>query len=207
MTLTKVEDLLLSLTERSTGDRPCVVLDPFGLAEGVAEELIWDPIAGCVDPKTAERRAKAFTAGTVKGAINGGTGDDAARFYAAESAKVLQGYFHAAALTGKTLEDVLRWVANPTAATEPAEILRRHPHAEPFWHGLRARGPARRRPHRRQHHHHRPASREPVLPRRRTPTLHPQHPASPAPTWPRSSAVAAPSTSWVAKTPTPPPPR
>jgi type IV secretion system protein VirD4 len=136
VTLTKVEDLLLSLTERSTGARPCVVLDPFGLAEGVAEELIWDPIAGCVDPKTAERRAKAFTAGTVKGAINGGTGDDAARFYAAESAKVLQGYFHAAALTGKTLEDVLRWVANPTTATEPAEILRRHPHAEPFWHGL-----------------------------------------------------------------------
>jgi type IV secretion system protein VirD4 len=49
---------------------------------------------------------------------------------------VLQGYFHAAALTGKTLEDVLQWVANPTAATQPMEILRRHPHAEPFWHGL-----------------------------------------------------------------------
>ena len=136
VTLTKVEDLLLSLTERSRDDRPCVVLDPFGLAEGVVDELIWDPIAGCVDPKVAERRAKAFTAGTVKGAITGGTGDDAARFYAAESAKVLQGYFHAAALTGRTLEDVLQWVANPTAATQPMEILRRHPHAEPFWHGL-----------------------------------------------------------------------
>jgi type IV secretion system protein VirD4 len=140
VTLTKVEDLLLSFTERSRDDRPCVVLDPFGLAEGVwgqgVDELIWDPIAGCVDPKVAERRAKAFTAGTVKGAITGGTGDDAARFYAAESAKVLQGYFHAAALTGKTLEDVLQWVANPTAATQPMEILRRHPHAEPFWHGL-----------------------------------------------------------------------
>ncbi len=136
VTLTKVEDLLLSLTERSRDDRPCVVLDPFGLAEGVVDELIWDPIAGCVDPKVAERRAKAFTAGTVKGAITGGTGDDAARFYAAESAKVLQGYFHAAALTGKTLEDVLQWVANPTAASQPMEILRRHPHAEPFWHGL-----------------------------------------------------------------------
>lgn len=136
VTLTKVEDLLLSLTERSREDRPCVVLDPFGLLEGAATELVWDPIAGCLDPKTAERRAKAFTAGTVTGAIHGGTGDDAARFYAAESAKVLQGYFHAAALTGKTLEDVLAWVANPIAATQPLEILRRHPHAEPFWHGL-----------------------------------------------------------------------
>jgi type IV secretion system protein VirD4 len=31
---------------------------------------------------------------------------------------------------------VLRWVANPVAATEPTEILREHPHAAPFWHGL-----------------------------------------------------------------------
>ena len=140
VTLTKVEDLLLSLTARSHEDRPCVVLDPFGLAEGIAgngvDELVWDPIEGCVDPKVAERRAKAFTAGTVKGAIHGGTGDEAARFYAAESAKVLQAYFHAAALTGKTLDDVLRWVANPLAATDPSEILKRHPHAARFWHGL-----------------------------------------------------------------------
>lgn len=136
VTLTKAEDLLLSLSERARDDRPCLVLDPFGLATGVVEELVWDPVAGCVDPKVAERRAKAFTAGTVKGAIHGGTGDDAARFFAAEASKVMQAYFHAAALTGKTLDDVLRWVANPLAATDPGEILRRHPHAEPFWHGL-----------------------------------------------------------------------
>ena len=159
VTLTKTEDLLLSLTSRAAGDRPCVVLDPFGLTDGlldpptrssstssstipsgssvrVASELVWDPIEGCVDPMVAERRAKAFCAGTVKGAIHGGAGDDSARFYAAEAAKVLQSYFHAAALTGRTLEDVLRWVANPTATTDPAEILREHPHAAPFWHGL-----------------------------------------------------------------------
>jgi type IV secretion system protein VirD4 len=89
-----------------------------------------------VDARVAERRAKAFTVGTVRGAITGGAGDDAARFYAAESAKVLQGYFHAAALIGASLDDVLRWVAHPAAASEPIEVLRRHPHAEPFWHGL-----------------------------------------------------------------------
>ena len=152
VTLTKVEDLLLSLTSRSHGDtygdRPCVVLDPFGLTGGLMSrdvmagldmsggELVWDPIAGCVDPMVAERRAKAFCAGTVKGAIHGGAGDDSARFYAAEAAKVLQSYFHAAALTGRTLEDVLRWVSNPLATTDPGEILREHPHAAPFWHGL-----------------------------------------------------------------------
>ena len=117
VTLTKVEDLLLSLTERSRDDRPVRGARPVRPRRGPGgtgfDELVWDPIAGCVDPMVAERRAKAFTAGTVKGAINGGTGDDAARFYAAEAAKVLQAYFHAAALTGRTLEDVLRWVANP----------------------------------------------------------------------------------------------
>jgi type IV secretion system protein VirD4 len=135
VTLTKVDDLLLSFSIRSREDRPCLVLDPFGLARGLPE-LVWDPVAGCVDSMVAERRAKAFTAGTVKGAVVGGYGDDAARFYAAEAAKVLQAFFHAAALTGRSLDHVLRWVANPDIATEPAEILREHPHAAPYWHGL-----------------------------------------------------------------------
>lgn len=135
VTLTKVDDLLLTIDSRGSDGRPCVVLDPFGLAPGLPE-LVWDPIAGCVDPIVAERRAKAFTAGTVKGAVAGGHGDDAARFYAAEAAKVIQAFFHAAALAGHNLEEVLRWVANPKAATEPTEILREHPHAAPFWQGL-----------------------------------------------------------------------
>ena len=135
VTLTKPDDLLLSLTARSRR-RPAVRgARPVRARPGLPE-LVWDPIAGCVDPMVAERRAKAFTAGTVNGAVTGGHGDDAARFYAAEAAKVLQAYFHAAALTGRTLDQVLRWVANPAAATEPAEILRDHPHAAPFWHGL-----------------------------------------------------------------------
>jgi type IV secretion system protein VirD4 len=61
VTLTKVDDLLLSFAVRSGDGRPCVVLDPFGLAAGLPE-LVWDPVAGCVDSMVAERRAKAFTA-------------------------------------------------------------------------------------------------------------------------------------------------
>ncbi len=135
VTLTKVDDLLLTITDRSTDDRPCAVLDPFGLAPGLPE-LVWDPVQGCVDPMVAERRAKAFTAGTIRGAIHTGSGDSAARFYASEAAKVLQGYLHAAALTGRTLDDVLDWVSRPLSTTEPGEILREHPHAAPYWHGL-----------------------------------------------------------------------
>jgi len=91
VTLTKVDDLLLSFGVRSGGERPCVVLDPFGLAAGLPE-LVWDPVAGCVDSMLAERRAKAFTAGTVKGAVASGHEDDAARFYAAEAEKSFRRY-------------------------------------------------------------------------------------------------------------------
>lgn len=135
VTLTKPDDLLLTFTARSSGGRPCVVLDPFGLVPGLPE-LVWDPIAGCVDPVVAERRAKAFTAGTIKGAVAEGHGDQAARFYAAEAAKVIQAYFHAAALTSRTLDDVLEWVADPRSTIEPSEILRTHPQSAQFWHGL-----------------------------------------------------------------------
>ena len=142
-TLTKVDDLLLTAERRQRPltegglSRPIAVLDPFGAAPGMPE-FVWDPIAGCVDPKVAEKRAKAFAAGTVTGAVTGGRQDGAARFYAAETAKVLQGFLHAAALTGRNLDHILEWIANPVAAEQPAEILRQHPHAARFWDGLLA---------------------------------------------------------------------
>lgn len=135
VTLTKPEDLYLSVGARGEAGRPVHVLDPFDLAPG-APELVWDPVDGCDDSMTAERRAKAFTAGTVGGAVSRGTGDEAARFYAAEAAKVLQAYLHAAALTGGSLDDVLLWVSDPHNAHQPEEILRTHPCAATFWDGL-----------------------------------------------------------------------
>jgi type IV secretion system protein VirD4 len=135
VTLTKVDDLLLTITARSAHDRPCVVLDPFGLADGL-QELVWDPIAGCENPATAERRAKAFGVGIVQSVAQSPEGGAASRFYVAEAAKILQCYLHAAALTGQNLDAVLRWVANPQANNEPAEILLADDRAAPFWHGL-----------------------------------------------------------------------
>ena len=133
VTLTKPDDLLLTVGERRRGARPVAVLDPLGLAPGAATELVWDPIEGCVDPTTAARRAKAFGYGTIGGASGG---DDAARFYAGECAKVLQAYFHAAALTGRTLDHVLEWVAEPATATSAITILESHGYAAGGWAGL-----------------------------------------------------------------------
>lgn len=132
VTLTKPQDLLLTFTARSAGGRSCVVADPFGSAPG-PPELIWDPIAGCADPWVAQRRAQAFCAGlTTPGT---GTGSDASRFYTEEAAKVIAGFLHAAGLAGHNLDQMLRWVANPTGTAEPVEILRNHPDAAPHWHG------------------------------------------------------------------------
>ncbi len=133
VTLTKPDDLLLTLKSRQARG-PVAVLDPFGAAPGLPE-LIWDPIAGCIDATVAEKRAKAFCAGTLG---NNENGDSAARYYAAEAAKVIQCYLHAAALAGLTLNEVLQWAANPRTATLPTEILRAHPMAEPNWSGLLA---------------------------------------------------------------------
>lgn len=141
VTLTKLDDLLLTMGRRQrplsgeAAERPIAVLDPFGIAPG-QPPLVWDPVAGCVDPTIAVRRARAFAAGTVTGAVAGGRQDSAARFYAAETGKVLMCFLHAAALTGRSMEHVLEWVANPVAAEQPYEILQRHPHAAARWDGL-----------------------------------------------------------------------
>lgn len=134
VTLTKPDDLYLTLESRQGNGRPVAVLDPFDLAPRVPE-LVWDPTAGCENPMLAERRAKAFAAGTIKGASLRSP-DEAARFYAGECAKVLQAYFHAAALAECSLDELLEWVSAPQQHSRPEEILRTHPDAEPLWDGL-----------------------------------------------------------------------
>ena len=73
--------------------------------------------------------------GTIKGATSQSS-DQAARFYAGECAKVLQAYFHAAAIAGIGLDEVLMWVSSPREYPQAEEILRTHPAAEPLWDGL-----------------------------------------------------------------------
>ncbi len=111
------------------------VLDPFGVAPGMPSPGVWDPVDGCVDPMVAERRAKAFTAGTVKGG-SATHGDDAARFYAAEAAKVIQ----PTCTRPRRLRCHPRrrpaMGGQPLRAAAPLEILRVHPHAARYWQGL-----------------------------------------------------------------------
>lgn len=134
-TSTKAADVLLTYPARTAAGRPVAVCDPYGDLPGLPP-VYWDLLAGCVKSKIAERRARAFAGGTVQGGAQKYGSDDAARFYAAEATKVLQGYFHAAALTGRTIDDVMTWVANPTGDQTAFTILQQHPHAEPHWAGF-----------------------------------------------------------------------
>ena len=127
--------VLLTLARRSRDGRPVAVCDPFGLLPGLPP-LVWDPLGGCVDATVASRRARAFTAGTVLSAASASGDALGARRGAADAAKVLQGYLHAAALTGRTLDHVMAWVADPLGDRTAETILSEHPHAEPHWAGL-----------------------------------------------------------------------
>src|SRR4051812_5741102 len=105
VTLTKPEDLYLTIGAREA-QGPVHVLDPFDLAPGT-RALVWDPVDGCADSMTAERRAKAFTAGTVGGGGGRGAGGEAGRFFSAEAGQGVPADFHSAGLAGGAPADAL----------------------------------------------------------------------------------------------------
>lgn len=125
-TSTKVDLFEVSATERERRG-PVMVLDPDGLAPA-ATPVRWSPVAGCEDSRVAERRAQALVAAS---------GDDSgphADFFRGSAADVLKGYLHAAALTNRTMRDVVRWAAKPTDPT-PTRILAEHPTSAVDWAG------------------------------------------------------------------------
>ena len=98
------------LYEVSVGARPDPVfaLDPENLAPAAAR-VRWSPVAGCKDTRVAERRASALIA------ANGEASDARSGVFFRQSAvAVLGAYLHAAALSGATMADVVRWAARPS---------------------------------------------------------------------------------------------
>ena len=105
---------------------PVEVFDPQG-SSGWPRRLCWSPVAGCEDPLTAILRARGFAAGA---GFEKTTTD--ADFWAASAAAVIRSYLHAAALSGRSITDVVSWAGRPGDA-EPIRILRRHPNAAGGW--------------------------------------------------------------------------
>ena len=106
---------------------PVAVFDPQALA-GDVPRLRWAPQRGCADPLVAITRARALAAG----AQFTPTSTTDASFWTAMTEAVLRCYLHAAALSGRSMRDVLTWASRP-ADPVPVRLLRNHPDAVPGW--------------------------------------------------------------------------
>jgi type IV secretion system protein VirD4 len=106
---------------------PVAVFDPQGLA-GAVPRLRWAPQRGCADPLVAITRARALAAGAQ---FTPSSTTDAS-FWTAMTEAVLRCYLHAAALSGRSMRDVLTWSSRP-ADPVPVRLLRNHTAAVPGW--------------------------------------------------------------------------
>lgn len=93
------------------------VFDPNKMTNWPAQ-MRWSPVKGCEDPLIALNRASAFVAGA-----GVGEGVQNASYWTGVATAILRCYFHAAALAGRTITDVVRWSTQP-ANPEPIQILR-----------------------------------------------------------------------------------
>lgn len=105
---------------------PVWLLNPEGMA-GLASTLRWSPVPLCADPATA-----ITTAAYMVAAAGTGHGIEDASFWENKNAQVLRSLLYAAAVGGKTLQDVASWVTNPGDQT-PLRILDEHPATPPGW--------------------------------------------------------------------------
>ncbi len=86
---------------------------------GWPDKVRWNVIDGCEDPDEALARAKAWAGAQPMGNVKNGD------FFNSKASAVLGRFLHAAALDGKTIEDVVRWTNN-FADREPYDILLEH---------------------------------------------------------------------------------
>lgn len=97
---------------------PVFVFNAVGLGS-IPSTITFDPLTGCSDPVTAVERATDLIAATSRA----GSGDR--EFWEAQARRVLAALLHAAALGGKQMADVLRWVADPDQAAREVPVLLR----------------------------------------------------------------------------------
>lgn len=126
-TSTRADNLSLTMKHRERNAGPLYLFDPAGNAEGVGHALRWSPISGCEDPDVVLRRLSSLVPpGAFGGTQNGG-------HWEAKAQEVAKGLFHAAALGGKTVEDIWGWVVDPKSAMEAVELILNDPRGERLW--------------------------------------------------------------------------
>jgi type IV secretory pathway TraG/TraD family ATPase VirD4 len=103
---------------------PTAVFNPSRLGD-LGNTLFWDPVTGCQDQATADRRAWALVRGS-----GGADGVDRADFWARKAVEIIRCYLMAAALSGADMAAVMNW-ANAPGDDTPTRILSSRPEVVP----------------------------------------------------------------------------
>lgn len=119
-------DNLGATSELRAGKGPIALFDPQGLT-GQPSTLKWSPITGCEVARVANQRATSLI-----GASGLGSSSSNAEWQA-PAVTIMESLLHAAALGGKTVDDLMRWGNNPSEAKEAVKILTEHPSAAQNW--------------------------------------------------------------------------
>ncbi|MEV7601678.1 TraM recognition domain-containing protein [Kitasatospora sp. NPDC089797] len=112
-----------ALIRRGLG--PTLAMLPTGMVEW-PDQVQWSPTSGCEDFGKAMQRADLM----VKIGKSETTDSSGAGFFGATATSLLAGWLHAAAITGRSMEDVLRWGFN-AHLEEPIKLLAESRRAEP----------------------------------------------------------------------------
>ncbi|MEU9889985.1 TraM recognition domain-containing protein [Sphaerisporangium sp. NPDC051017] len=111
---------------RAEGGRPVLVMAPTGMIRW-PDLVRWSPTSGCENFEKARIRADVMvTVG--KTGSNQDSGN--AAYFGMTATNLLAGWLHAAALSGGSTDDVLRWALDERL-DQPVKILRDHPAAAP----------------------------------------------------------------------------
>ncbi|MEV6986487.1 TraM recognition domain-containing protein [Sphaerisporangium sp. NPDC051017] len=111
---------------RAEGGRPVLVMAPTGMIHW-PDLVRWSPTSGCENFEKARTRADVMVTVGKTGA-NQDSGN--AAYFGMTATNLLAGWLHAAALSGGSMDDVLRWALDERL-DRPVKILRDHPGAAP----------------------------------------------------------------------------
>ncbi|WMY80039.1 TraM recognition domain-containing protein [Citricoccus sp. I39-566] len=124
-TSSRADNLAATATLRAAKG-PVALFDPQGLT-GQPTTLKWSPITGCEIPRVANQRATSLISSSGLGASS--TNAE----WQAPAVTIMECLLHAAALGGRTVDDLMRWGNNPAEAKEAVKILAEHPAAASNW--------------------------------------------------------------------------
>jgi type IV secretory pathway TraG/TraD family ATPase VirD4 len=117
-----LENTGLLRTERG----PVAVMAPTGMIDW-PHKVQWSPTRGCQDFGKAYQRADVMVQVGKSSTTSDSTG---AGFFGTTATTMLAAWLHSAAVSGKRMDDVVRWALDPRIA-EPITILAEHPDADP----------------------------------------------------------------------------